>query len=108
MRRIGPATAILPTPSVSPRWLSVRSQSLSFSLWLAAATGVAAGTTACGQEANVNRPWMFSEAKLPEGFPEPGPVDQVVVKIYPAHRRARVRADGGSNGMFMKLFLHLL
>ena len=107
MRRSRPVTAILPPPSVSPRWLSVRSQSLSFSLWLAAATGVAAGTTACGQEANVNRPWMFSESKLPEGFPEPGPVDQVVVKLYPAHRRARVQADGGSNGMFMKLFRHI-
>ena len=53
------------------------------------------------------KPWMFSEASLPQGFPPPGPVDRVVVKTYPAHRLARVTADGGSNGMFMKLFRHI-
>jgi len=56
---------------------------------------------------NVEKPLMFSEAKLPEGFPPPGPVDRVVLKSYPAHRLARVSADGGSNGMFMKLFRHI-
>jgi len=76
-------------------------------LWLAAAAGVAVGTTACGQEANVQRPWMISEARLPEGFPAAGPVDEVLVKTYPAHRLARVRAEGGGNGMFMKLFRHI-
>jgi len=51
---------------------------------------------------------MVSEAKLPQGFPAPGPVGEVIVKKYPAHRLARVAAGGGSdNGMFMKLFRHI-
>jgi effector-binding domain-containing protein len=107
MRRIRPATVAHSGPTVSSRWVWVRSRSRSFWLWLAAAAGVAAGTTACGQEANVQRPWMFSEAKLPEGFPAAGPVDEVIVKTYPAHRLARVRTEGDDNGMFMKLFRHI-
>ena len=76
--------------------------------WLAVlVVGVAAGTTAHGQESTVQRPWMFSEAKLPEGFPAAGPVNEVIVKTYPTHRLARVRAEGGGNGMFMKLFRHI-
>jgi effector-binding domain-containing protein len=63
------------------------------------------------EEADVTKqpekPWMVSEASLPEGFPQPGPVDEVIVKTYPAHRLARVTAEGGSNGMFMKLFRHI-
>ncbi len=55
----------------------------------------------------MQRPWMFSEAQLPEGFPAPGPVNEVIVKTYPAHRLARVRTEGGGNGMFMKLFRHI-
>ena len=62
---------------------------------------------ALGEEPAVQRPWMFSEARLPDGFPAPGPVDEVIVKTYPAHRLARVRAEGGGNGMFMKLFRHI-
>ena len=58
-------------------------------------------------EQPAKRPWMVSEASLPEGFPPPGPVNEVVVKKYPAHRVARVSASGGSNGMFMKLFRHI-
>ena len=50
---------------------------------------------------------MFSEARLPEGFPSPGPIGEAIVKTYPAHRLARVRAEGGGNGMFMKLFRHI-
>jgi hypothetical protein len=69
--------------------------------------GVVAGTTAWGEETTVQRPWMFSEATLPEGFPAPGPVNEVMVKTYPAHRLARVRAEGGGNGMFMQLFRHI-
>jgi hypothetical protein len=55
------------------------------------------------------RPSMISEAKLPEGFPPPGPVGQVIVKTYPAHRMARTSGDaaGGDNRMFMKLFGHI-
>ena len=52
---------------------------------------------------------MISEAKLPAGFPPPGPVGDVIVKTYPAHRLARTSSDaaGGDNRMFMKLFGHI-
>jgi hypothetical protein len=105
MCRTSPVSVAPPAPVGTPPWLA--GLSLSLSLCLAATVGVVAGTTACGQEAAVQRPWMFSEARLPEGFPAPGPVNEVIVKTYPAHRLARVRADGGSNGMFMKLFRHI-
>jgi len=58
-------------------------------------------------EQPAKRPWLVSEAALPAGFPAPGPVNEVVVKTYPAHRLARVSARGGANGMFMKLFRHI-
>lgn len=51
---------------------------------------------------------MVSEAKLPAGFPPPGPVGEVIVKTYPAHRLARTTTEsGGDNGMFMRLFRHI-
>ena len=53
------------------------------------------------------RPMVISEAKLPEGFPQPGPVGSVIVKEYPAYRLARTRAGGGDGGMFMRLFRHI-
>ena len=54
------------------------------------------------------RPMMISEAKLPVGFPPPGPVGAGIVKTYPAHRLARVRAErNNDNGMFMQLFRHI-
>ena len=53
-------------------------------------------------------PTMISEAKLPAGFPPPGPVGEVVVKTYPAHRLARTKAEAGADDkMFMKLFGHI-
>lgn len=56
----------------------------------------------------VRKPMMISEAKLPAGFPGPGPVGDVIVKTYPAHRLARVRSTGrGGDGSFMKLFRHI-
>lgn len=54
------------------------------------------------------RPMM--EAELPEGFPPPGPVGQVVVKAYPAYRAARTSmADDtrGQNTAFNRLFRHI-
>jgi hypothetical protein len=54
------------------------------------------------------RPKM--EAPLPAGFPQPGPVGQVIVKQYPAYRAARttMRDDGrGQNSAFNKLFRHI-
>ncbi len=54
------------------------------------------------------KPMMIAEAKLPEGFPAPGPVGEVITKTYPAHRLARVRSgDRGADGSFMKLFRHI-
>lgn len=53
-------------------------------------------------------PMMIAEAKLPEGFPGPGPVGEIITKTYPAHRLARVRSGGrGNDGSFMKLFRHI-
>lgn len=58
--------------------------------------------------------WVASpSAKLPKGFPPPGPLGQVIVKEYPAYREAVVSAgDGGgkkqdANGMFFPLFNHI-
>lgn len=68
---------------------------------------VALTSTSYAEDA-VRRPMMISEARLPEGFPGPGPVGEVVVKTYPAHRLARVRSgDRGNDGSFMKLFRHI-
>jgi hypothetical protein len=43
------------------------------------------------------------EAPLPEGFPAPGPVGEVVLKEYPTYRAAR--AKGGNS--FWALFTHI-
>lgn len=56
---------------------------------------------------DVTRPWMIAEASLPAGFPAPGPVGEVIVKTYPAHRMARAAAGNKADGMFMKLFRHI-
>ena len=45
------------------------------------------------------------EAPMPAGFPEPGPVGEIIIKDYPAYRAATV-TDGG-RGAFMKLFGHI-
>lgn len=46
------------------------------------------------------------ESNLPKGFPEPGPVNQVVLKEYPAYRAAQADSSGQSS-TFMKLFYHI-
>jgi len=46
------------------------------------------------------------EAELPEGFPKPGPVSEVIVKEYPAYRMART-AMSGQNQAFLTLFKHI-
>jgi hypothetical protein len=58
-------------------------------------------------EQNGKKPWMFSEANLPVGFPQPGPINEVVIKDYPAYRLAKVTSSGKENGMFMQLFRHI-
>lgn len=53
------------------------------------------------------KPMMIAEARLPEGFPPPGPVGEVITKTYPEHRLARARPEGGRDGAFMTLFRHI-
>ncbi|MCM8532575.1 MAG: heme-binding protein [Lentisphaeraceae bacterium] len=50
---------------------------------------------------------VLLEAKLPKGFPRPGPLDKVVLKDYPSYRAARVGGAGMQNFAFMKLFSHI-
>jgi hypothetical protein len=66
------------------------------------------GSRALAAEPAPSKPMMVSETRLPRGFPAPGPVGEVIVKTYPAHRLARTAAgDGGDNRMFMRLFGHI-
>jgi hypothetical protein len=55
----------------------------------------------------VSSPWMFNEAKLPAGFPKPGPVDEIIIKQYPACRAAVTSGQESDNSMFMVLFNHI-
>jgi len=54
---------------------------------------------------------MVHEAQLPQGFPPPGPIGQVIVKNYPACRAATVAASdvngAGQDDMFRPLFDHI-
>ncbi len=66
----------------------------------------------CASEQITGKPFVIREAKLPQGFPLPGPVGEVVIKDYPAYRLAQVSADRegetkGQEGMFMPLFNHI-
>lgn len=69
--------------------------------------GINSLTTAAAEPQTKGTPWLVSEANLPQGYPAAGPVDEVVVKTYPVHRLARVRSEGGTDGMFWKLFNHI-
>ena len=65
-------------------------------------------TSTSAADPEPSKPMMVSEAKLPAGFPAPGPVGEVIVKTYPAHRLARTAAAaGGDDRMFMRLFGHI-
>ena len=66
----------------------------------------------CASNNEMKRPFMFREAKLPAGFPPPGPVGEIIVKEYPAYRLARIQrgeggVQGGPNVMFRPLFNHI-
>jgi hypothetical protein len=66
----------------------------------------------CASNSEMKRPFVFKEAKLPAGFPAPGPVGEIIVKDYPAYRMARVQrgergVKGGPNVMFRPLFNHI-
>ncbi|MDX1563763.1 MAG: heme-binding protein [Phycisphaeraceae bacterium] len=62
-----------------------------------------------GEEPLGAPPSMVHEADLPEGFPAPGPVNQIVIKVYPDHRVAvrRSENDETSNNLFRPLFNHI-
>lgn len=47
-------------------------------------------------------PGFVYESSLPAGFPEPGPIEQAVVKRYPAARAVQTET-----GQFMRLFWHI-
>lgn len=59
----------------------------------------------------MSAPLMVREARLPQGFPLPGPIGQVLVKHYPAYRAAIVQASAVQNAdpnrMFRPLFNHI-
>ena len=76
-------------------------------LAIAVAAGLAFVASAAEEDA-VRKPMMITEAKLPAGFPAPGPVGEVITKTYPAHRLARATSGSrGNDGSFMKLFRHI-
>lgn len=64
-----------------------------------------AGDPAPAQEP-ANAPEYVEEAPLPEGWPKPGPYDQVVEKTYPAYRAAFTNAPLETLA-FWTLFLHI-
>ncbi len=64
-------------------------------------------STQAAENAAWKQPFMIREAGLPKGYPPPGPVGQVIVKEYPAHRLARIRSGISTDSMFMPLFNHI-
>ena len=62
---------------------------------------------ACAQQPGVPAaPAYVSEAPLPEGWPQPGPYNQVSAKSYPAYRAAFTTGKG-ETGSFWTLFMHI-
>ena len=70
----------------------------------ASSAGPQVGATA--QPDEKSRPFLFNEASLPEGYPPPGPVGQIIVRQYPAARIA-VNRCGDQDDLFMPLFDHI-
>lgn len=54
----------------------------------------------------VEKPEYVSEAPLPEGWPKPGPYNEVTEKNYPAYRAAFTKG-GFQNMAFFTLFSHI-
>ncbi|MEN8772286.1 MAG: heme-binding protein [Akkermansiaceae bacterium] len=57
------------------------------------------------EDATAENPTYQSEAPLPQGWPAPGPYDEVSEKTYPKYRAAI--AKGGSGMSFWTLFSHI-
>jgi hypothetical protein len=80
-----------------------------------ATLAAAAPASPAPSTAPADKTFVLPEARLPKGFPPPGPVGQIMVKHYPAYRLARVEAadvpnpDNGdpANAMFRPLFDHI-
>ena len=67
---------------------------------------VLTATPVCiAQDTGTEKPSYQSEAPLPEGWPAPGPYDQVSEKTYPKYRAAVT--TGGSGMSFWTLFSHI-
>lgn len=66
----------------------------------------AASNEASGDPTADKSPMIVVEAQLPQGFPEPGPAYQVVLKEYPPYRAARTAKRTGDNA-FNRLFEHI-
>lgn len=69
---------------------------------LALAVPAAAETTAPPADTEPPTPYV-AEADLPEGFPMPGPAEQVLLKTYPTYRVAIAHGQGA----FWQLFGHI-
>ena len=79
--------------------------------------GCASTPSALTADKTVHKPivaapsWVAGpSAPLPEGFPPPGPVGEVIIKQYPACRIAitkRTADRSGSGELFMPLFRHI-
>ena len=64
-----------------------------------------AAPTCFAQDTAEGKPSYQSEAPLPEGWPAPGPYDQVSEKSYPKYRAAVTTGGGGMS--FWTLFSHI-
>ncbi len=77
----------------------------------ASAPSAAPTATTAGKNKNTSPSWVAGpSAPLPEGFPPPGPVGEVIIKEYPACRIAmtkRTNGERGSGELFMPLFRHI-
>lgn len=70
------------------------------------ALALSVSCTSHGQAPPAAAPAYVSEAPLPEGWPTPGPYDQVTRKTLPAYRAAFAK-NGGRGTSFWTLFLHI-
>lgn len=70
---------------------------------------MAALLVACGVNADDQdqKPSYVDEAPLPEGWPLPGPFNEVTEKKFPAYRAAFTDEGGGGSGAFWTLFSHI-